>query len=132
MFKFPLGILEILEKRLLSEGLEGVNEIMDFTKESKESEPGSENAILPSIEEIIDRSNKVKVTKETIMALKKEYEQKYARNPPKEIKRLPTFFDIKSEEGKEISGSNKNVSVFTPVHVGRIKIHLLHIMSVKF
>lgn len=112
----------ILEDQLLAEGLEGVNEIMNFTKESKEDASEDGYDILPSIEEIIDKANKVNVTKEEIMALKKEYEQKYARNPPKEIKRLPTFFDVKSEEEKEFSGSAKNIANFTPIQVHFIQI----------
>ena len=72
---------------------------------------------LPPVEDIINKANKVKVTKEEIMLLKKEYEQKYAKNPPKEIKRLPTFFDVISEEEKERSISSKYIQNFTPIQV---------------
>jgi len=69
-----------------------------------------EKFLLPPVEKIIDKANKVKVTQDEIMILKKEYDQKYAINPPKEIKRLPTFFEIISEEEKELSSSNKNIA----------------------
>lgn len=117
MFKFPLGILTILEQHLLAEGLEGVNEIMNFTKESTDDAEDEGFSLLPPVEEIIEKANKVKVTKEEIMTLKKEYEQEHAVNHPKEIKRLPTFFDVKSEEEKDISISNKNIASYTPVQV---------------
>lgn len=49
--------------------------------------------MLPPVETIIDKASRVKVTKEDIMALKKEYDANFAKNPIKEIKRLPTLFD---------------------------------------
>jgi hypothetical protein len=56
--------------------------------------------MLPPVETIIDKAGKVKVTKEDILALKKEYETNVAKNPAKEIKKLPTLFDINDEENK--------------------------------
>jgi len=92
MFKFPLAIMEILQDRLLDSDLEGVNDIImglrniDFK---------SKTWPLPSIEEIIDKTKNVQVTKSDILALKKEYDTNIAKNPMKEIKRLPTLFDDK-------------------------------------
>lgn len=74
-----------------------VSELVDNNEEEKDDN------LLPPVNVIIDQVNKVKVTKEELIVLKKEYEQEYAINPPKEIKRLPTFFDIMSEEEKELS-----------------------------
>jgi hypothetical protein len=56
--------------------------------------------MLPPVETIIDKASRVKVTKEDIMTLKKEYDTNFAKNPAKEIKRLPTLFDGTEEENK--------------------------------
>ena len=56
--------------------------------------------MLPPVETIIDKASRVKVTKEDIIAIKKEYDANVAKNPVKEIKRLPTLFDGTGEENK--------------------------------
>ena len=85
MFKFPLAIMEILEKDLLANDIEGVNDIIMSLRKPYDWP-------LPSVEEVINKANKVNVTKADLFKLKKEYEWNIAKNPPKEIKRLQTLF----------------------------------------
>jgi hypothetical protein len=55
---------------------------------------------LPNIEEIMNRTKNVVVTKAELLELKKEYDiDLEAKKPMKTIKRLPTLFD---EPGKLI------------------------------
>jgi hypothetical protein len=57
----------------------------------------ADDCILPPVETIIDRANKMNVTKEDLILLKKEYLSNVAINPRKEIKRLPTLFETPSD-----------------------------------
>lgn len=91
MFKFPLAIMQILEKDLLAHDLEGVNDIIMSVRKPYDGP-------LPSVEEVISKTNKIDVTKADLQRLKKEYESNIAKNPPKEIKRLQTlFYDINED-----------------------------------
>lgn len=72
----------------------------------------------------MDRASKVNVTKADLMTIKKQYEAVAAKNPVKEIKRLPTLFDGPNEEDKEEKSSthpqtepSPGVNQFTPIQV---------------
>lgn len=72
----------------------------------------------------MDRASKVNVTKAELMRIKKQYEAVAAKNPAKEIKRLPTLFDgPKGQEEEEKSSTHPQtepspgVNQFTPIQV---------------
>jgi hypothetical protein len=58
----------------------------------------------------MDKANKMNITKEELILLKKEYQANVAKNPPKEIKRLPTLFEIPHEENEVPSANLANNS----------------------
>ena len=74
------------------------------------------------MEDIIEKARKFKITKEDLISLKKDYETKFAKNPPKEIKRLPTLFDgIEDLEERKLHSAelqaNQRDSNFEPTQV---------------
>ena len=71
---------------------------------------------LPPAEEVINRANKVNVTKADLLRLQKEYESLIEKNPPKEIKRLHTlFYDVNEEEvsSKKVSILQNAISIIS-------------------
>ena len=81
-----------------------------------------ETCILPPVETIIEKAKKFKITKEDLMTIKKDYDTNFAKNPPKEIKRLPTLFEgAEEEEEKRIHSADlqatRKKSSFGPTQV---------------
>lgn len=127
--------MQILEEKLLAEEIDGVNEIMMSLRSGK-----LEDTPLPPIEEIMNIASRVNVTKEDLQILKKEYDTNIAKNPPREIKRLPTLFNIGNDEESKndnigdsspdfpMTNPSPNVLQFTPIQVS----HQLRYFYFKF
>jgi len=91
IFKFPLAIMEILEKTLLKWNFEEVNDVLSNLKTIDDPNVNPSQAHLPNIERIINKARSIKLNSEELGNLKKEYES--LNQNIKRIKILPQILE---------------------------------------
>jgi hypothetical protein len=107
IFKFPLAIMEILEKTLLKSNFEEVNDILSNLRTIDDPGIQPEQAILPNIERIINKARSIKLDAQELRNLKQEYED--MNKSIKRIKVLPRILE-ESDIYEEVERMNQKAN----------------------